>query len=140
MTAPDISVLIAAREAQMQDACTITRPAVSGATVLDDDGMPTAVDGDDVYTGKCTVSDPTTGQRGRSGTVLDEAGVPYARILKVPNDSAGLEPGDVVTITGSRFSPGLVGDVFLVAAEIERSYATCRKYAVRGSSWRSSSP
>lgn len=137
MTGPDITILIAAREAQMQDEGFATRPA-AGAPVLDDNGMPTPVDGDEIYAGKCTVSDPSSGQRGRTGTTLDEAGVPNARILKVPNDSPGLLPGDVWEVTASRFSPGLVGDRFVVVAEQERSYATCRRYLLRGSSWLSS--
>jgi hypothetical protein len=133
MTGPDISVLIAAREQQMQDEGFATRPGTS-SSVLDDDAMPTTGAGATVYSGKCTVSDPTTGQRSRTGTVVDQAGVPYARILKLPLDSPQLLPGDVWEMTASRFAPGLVGDRFVVVAEIERSYATCRKYGVRGSS------
>ncbi|HEY1180253.1 MAG TPA: DUF6093 family protein [Phytomonospora sp.] len=133
--------LTAARADQLLDSCIATGPAAETSTpVLDDDGMPVAGAGTPVYTGACAVSDPTSGQRSRTGTVVDDSGVPYARILKLPLESPELQPGDVVQLTDSPLSPGLVGDVFVVVAEIERSYATCRKYGVRGSSWRSSSP
>lgn len=134
--------LTAARADQLLDACTASRPAAAVSTpVLDDDAMPTTTAaGAPIYAGACALSDPTTGQRSRTGTVLDDTGVPFARILKLPLESAELLPGDLVQLTDSQLSRGLVGDSFVVVAEIERTYATTRKYAVRGSSWRSSSP
>jgi hypothetical protein len=139
MFAPDISPLIAIRAALMQDACTVTRPADAGATPdLDPDtGLPVPGTGSPIYSGPCTLSDPSTALRG-GRTSNDEAGVPDTRLLKLPIDSAGLQPGDLVVVTASRFAPGLVGDRFTVDSESERSYATSRRYTVRGSSWPSS--
>ena len=129
--------LVQAREDLMVDECTVTRSGTVGQTPqLDPDTLqPTTPAGAPIYAGPCTVADPSQGQRGRTGTLLDEAGVPSARILKLPNDSAGLLPGDVVEVTGSAFSPGLVGDRFVIVGEDERSYATFRRYVLRGSSW-----
>ncbi len=126
--------LTAARTAQMLDACSVTRATDPGPTPdLDADGNPTAADPQTVYEGRCTVSDPTDAQRS-ARTSNDDAGVPNERVLKVPH-TAALRPGDVVTVTASAFSPGLVGDRFVVAGEHEKSYATSRRYAIRGSSW-----
>jgi len=126
---------IAAREDQMLDACTVARPGDAKATPgLDPDtGMPAQVDPPTVYDGPCTLSDPGQVQPGR-GTVNDGSTVPNVRVLKVPHRAA-LQPGDLVRLTACSFSPGLAGDMFLVLGEEERSYATCRRYQVRGSSW-----
>lgn len=135
MIAPTIDVLIAVRRVLMQDACTISRPAAGGDTpVLDGDGRPVPVAGSQVYAGPCVISDPTASQSAALGAPTDQAGVPNARVLKLPVDSAEVRPGDLVTVTASRFSPGLVGDRFLVHSEQERSYATSRRYTLRGSS------
>lgn len=126
--------LTAARTGQMRDTGTATRPADVGQTpVLDADGNVTVPDGEPVYDGPCTISDPTTAQRG-DRTSNDQSGVPDERVLKVPH-SADLRPGDLFTMTAAASSPGLVGDVFLVVGELEKSYATSRRYRIRGSSW-----
>lgn len=144
MTAPRTQIaaamaqLIAAREERMVDECTVTRPGEHTATPdLDPDtGMPlTTPDAPEVYAGPCTVADPSSALQGHR-TVNDEAGVPNQRILRVPH-RADLQPGDLVTVTASLVSPGLVGSTFIVAGEEERTYATYRRYMVRGSSWES---
>lgn len=128
--------LIAARTAQMLDTGTAVRPADVGQTpVLDADGNATEAAGATVYAGPCTVSDPTMAQRG-ARTSNDQSGVPDERVLKVPH-AAELRPGDLFTVNTSAFSPDMVGDVFLVVGELEKSYATSRRYRIRGSSWRS---
>jgi hypothetical protein len=127
--------LTAARTGQMLDTGIAVRPASAGQTpTLDADGKVTAAAGEPVYDGPCTVSDPADATlAGR--TTNDQSGVPTQRQLKLPIDSAALLPGDLFTVTASRFSPGLVGDVFVVVGEDERSFATYRRYRVRGSSW-----
>ena len=126
--------LTAARTAQMLDACLVTRGADLGQTPeLDADGNVVETPPETVYDGRCTISDPTAAQRSQR-TSNDEAGAPNERVLKVPHD-AELRPDDLVTVTASAFSPGLVGDVFVVVGEHEKSYATSRRYAIRGSSW-----
>lgn len=130
--------LIAVREDLMVDECTVTRPADQAATPDLDPatGMPLAgPDDPEVYAGPCTIADPSSALQGHR-TVNDEAGVPNQRILRVPHRAA-LQPGDLVTITTSAVSPGLVGSVFSVAGEEERSYATYRRFVLRGSSWES---
>lgn len=130
--------LIAVREDLMVDECTVTRPAAQEQTPqLDPDtGNPVVPTGTQVYEGPCTVADPSSALVGNR-TVNDQAGVPNRRILRVPH-RADLLPGDVVEVTLSTSSPGLVGDTFTVVGEEERSYATYRRYVLRGSSWLSS--
>lgn len=142
MTAPNPQVvaamrqLIAVRETLMVDECTVTRPGEQPATPdLDPDtGMPLVDPADpDVYAGPCTIADPSSALQGHR-TVNDDAGVPNQLVLRVPHRAA-LLPGDVVTVTACAVSPGLVGSVFTVAGEQERTYATYRRYVLRGSSW-----
>jgi hypothetical protein len=129
-----MAALTAAREEQMLDGCLVTRGPDPGQTPeLDTDGNVVAAPPVTVYDGPCTLFDPRGAQRaGR--TVTDEAGVPNTRAVKLPH-SADLRPGDLLTVTRAEFSPGLVGDVFVVLGEEERSYATHRRYLLRGSSW-----
>lgn len=129
--------LIATREDLMIDECTITRAqAVEQTPELDADGNAANAPASDVYSGRCTFADPSAA-RLAGQTVTDESGVPSAPVLRVPH-AAALNPGDVVTCTASLVSPGLVGDRFVVLAEQERSYATYRRYSLRGSSWQES--
>jgi hypothetical protein len=109
---------------------------VSPTPELDDDAdVVDPADASEVYAGPCTISDPTSAQiSGR--TTDEESGIPNTRSLKVPH-RADLRPGDLVTIASSAFSPGLVDEVFLVLGEEERSFATHRRYVLRGSSWES---
>jgi hypothetical protein len=134
MTGPDITPAIAAFRVTLQDTCRVVRSGDVGETPeLGADGKPVAAAAATVYEGPCTVADPTTGQRsGR--TVNDEAGVPVERLLKLPVDSPDVRSGDRVTVLTSRFSPSLIGDVFVVIEERERSYSTHRRYVLRGSS------
>ncbi len=142
MTAPNPQVvaalteLIRVRETLMVDACTVTRPGAQPSTPDLDPatGMPLADPADpEVYAGPCTVADPSSALQGHR-TVNDDAGVPNQRVLRVPHRAA-LLPGDVVTVTACAVAPGLVGSVFTVAGENERTFATFRKYVLRGSSW-----
>lgn len=129
-----MAALTAERTRQMVDACAITRPGeVPQTPELDADGNVIAPAAPQVYAGRCTIATPRTADRG-SRTVTDESGVPNLRLLRVPHDVT-LQPGDLVEVTASAFSPGLIGDVFLVLGEEERSYATHRRYQLRGSSW-----
>lgn len=138
MTAPEYAAamaeLTAARAGQMLDRCVVTRGLDPGQTPeLDANGdvVPTAPT--TVWDGPCTIADPTSAQlAGRTSN--DQAGVPNTRTLRVPHD-ADLRPGDLLTVTDAAFSPGLVGDTFTVLGEEERTYATHRRYALRGSSW-----
>lgn len=132
--------LVEVREDLMLATGTATRPGEVGQTPdLDEDtGQPVVPDGTEVYDGPCTIADPTSGLRGRTGTVLDQAAVPNARILRVPLDSPDLLPGDVFEVTADPLSPSLVGDTFVVLWEEERTFATYRRYVLRGSSWLSS--
>jgi hypothetical protein len=126
--------LTAARTEQMVDTCRVTRPAQAGQTPdLDDDGNVTVPDGDVVYEGPCTVSDPTTALLG-GRTTDDQGGVPNQRIAKLPHAAAVL-PGDLFEVVHAEFSPGMAGDVFVILGEDERSYATYRRYRMEGSSW-----
>ena len=126
--------LTAARTGQMLDVCRVTRPGAVGQTPdLDADGRVIAPTGATVYEGPCTISDPSSAQiSGRTSN--DQAGVPNTRWAKVPHD-ADLRPGDLLTVTAARVSPGLVGDVFVVQGEEERTYATYSRFLLRGSSW-----
>lgn len=130
-----MAMLTAARHEQMVDECTVTRPGETGQTPeLDDDGnVVGGMAGPTVYDGVCTISDPTTALLG-GRTSDDESGVPNQRIAKLPHD-ADLRPGDLLTVTVAAFSPGMVGDSFVIVGEEERSYATYRRYLLRGSSW-----
>lgn len=127
--------LIARRGDLMLDECTVTRPeTVEQTPVLDADGNVADLPDPTVYAGRCTVADPRSALQANR-TVSDESGAPNQRVLRLPSDSAGLRPGDVVEVTASLVSPGLVGDRFVVVGEEERTYATYRRYQVRGSSW-----
>jgi hypothetical protein len=81
----------------------------------------------------CTISDPSSALVGNR-TVVDDGGVPNRRILKTPH-RYDLRPGDLLTVTLASVSPGLVGDVFTIVGEEERSYATYRRFVIRGASW-----
>lgn len=124
--------LIAIRQDLMIDECTVERPADLPQTpVLDADGNVVTPAPTTVYVGRCTIADPSSTLQGYR-TVNDDAGVPNQRVLRVPH-AADLRPGDLLTVTASAVSPGLIGDVFTVAGEDERSYATYRNYRLRGS-------
>ncbi|MCZ2837141.1 DUF6093 family protein [Modestobacter sp. VKM Ac-2985] len=137
MTSPyaaGMAVLTAEVERQMADWCTVTRPADLPPTpVLDSDGYVPAVPAAAVYDGPCTIADPSQALLSNR-TIDDQSGVPNQRTVKLPHRAA-LRPGDLVTVTAAAFSPGLVGDVFVVLGEEERTYATYRRYLLRGSSW-----
>lgn len=124
----------AARAATLLDACTITVPADPGQTpALDGDGNITGgTAAATVYSGACSLADPRLAPL-RNRTVTDQAGVPDQRSLRLPIDSPDVPIGAQVKITAAAFSPGLVGDEFVVVREDERSYATMRAYIVRGS-------
>lgn len=127
--------LTATRADLLVDEGTVSRPAdVEQTPELDEDGNPVAVDATVVYASvPCVISDPSSALVGNR-TVNDQAGVPNRRILKTGHEHT-LLPGDLFTVTVAPFSPGLVGDVFTVVGEEERSYATYRRYVLRGSSW-----
>jgi hypothetical protein len=125
--------LAAARTETFLDACVVTVAADPGQTpVLDADGNTTTGPATTVYTGPCALADPRLATM-RNRTLTDQAGVPDQRSLRLPVDSPDLPFGALVTMTASAFSPGLVGDEFVVIREDERSYATYRAHIVRGS-------
>lgn len=137
--AAGMAQLIAARTALMVDACRVTRPTDGGQTpVLDADGNPVPAAGTVVYEGPCTFADPRIPTRRGGITVLDQSGAPEQRQLRTPH-TAGLRTGDLVEALACAFSPGMVGDLFAVVREDERTYATYRAYIVRGSSWQAPS-
>lgn len=128
--------LTAARTAQMLDAGVATRPTDPGQTPdLDADGNVAGPPEREVYAGPGIVADPSSGQKAPQGSVNDQGGVPNARVLRLPVDSPDLRPGDTWTVTTSMASPSLVGDQFVVVGEEERSFATYRRYLLKGSSW-----
>ena len=128
--------LIATRLELMIDECRVTRPdALPQTPELDADGNVTPDDAAPVYEGPCTIANPRSALQGNR-TATDDAGVRNHRILRVAQGAA-LRPGDLVTVTATAVSPGLLGSVFVVAGEEERTYATYRRYQLRGSSWES---
>lgn len=125
--------LTAARTETFLDACVITLAADPGQTpVLDADGNATTDPDATLYTGPCSLADPRLATL-RNRTVTDQAGVPDQRSLRLPLDSPDVPIGAVATMTASAFSPGLIGDEFVIIREDERSYATYRAHIVRGS-------
>lgn len=132
--ASGMSVLRAEVERQWSDTCRVTRPGELAQTPdLDDDGNIVAADAPVVYEGTFSLLDPSR-LVGRTGTFADAAGVPYANAAKFPHH-ADLRPGDVVKVLTATYSPGLVGDELVVFGEDQRSFATHRRYLLRGSSW-----
>lgn len=138
MTVPGITAAVASASAHrtrtMLDAGRVERAGEVGQTPeLDENGdviqPPPVV----VYEGRCTIADPSDAQRAQ--TTNDQSGIPNSRVLRLPVDSPALRPGDLFTVTASRFAPSLVGDSFVVQGEEERSYGTYRRYMLRGSSW-----
>jgi hypothetical protein len=101
---------------------------------LDADGNVTPTYTAPIYDGPCILADPKMPPRRGGVSPQELSGSPEQRQLRVPH-SVALETGDVVTVTACAFSPGMVGDVFVVVREDERSYATDRLYILRGSSW-----
>lgn len=135
--AQGMAQLTAARLGQMADTCTVTRPAVAEQTpVLDANGNPTAGAGAQVYAGPCTLARFRSGgtRASASPTTNDDAALPELRTLKVPH-TAALHSGDLLHMTACAYSPGLVGQTFVVLHEDPRTYATFRSFTVRGSSW-----
>lgn len=111
----------AALTASLTDACTIQHPtglsAPSAAGVV----TPTY---SLLYTGPCKVkgADSASGQ--------DVAGAHLAVLspeVHVPVDVVGVEEGDVITITASRYDPELVGRVFRTDGPQHKSHATARR-------------
>lgn len=129
-----MAALTAARTDQMVDAAFVTRPPDPGQTPeLDADGNVVDEPPETVYDGPATFSQPTEADA-QDQTTNDDSAVPVEAVLKVPH-GAGLRPGDLVTVTAALFSPGLVGDRFVVVRQQEKSYAASERYSLRGSSW-----
>lgn len=130
-----LAVLREEVERQLVDTCRIVRPGGTGQTPqLDAEGNVPEPNAATLYEGPCLVGDPANALlSGR--TTDDESGVPNTRVGKLPVGSPSLQPGDLWLMLASRYSPGLVGDQFEVLGEEERSFATHRRYQLRGSSW-----
>lgn len=129
-----MTALIAARTDQMVDACVADRPADPGQTPeLDAEGNVVPVAPERVYDGPCSFGQLQDAEL-NAQTSDEQSGVPVRNTLRVPH-GAGLRPGDVVTATAALFSPSLVGDVFVVVRQSEKTYATSERYFLRGSSW-----
>lgn len=132
--AAGMAQLTAVRAQLMPDACTVTRPADVGQTpTLDEGGNIVGAAPATVYDGRCSFVQPRLPPL-RTRTDDDADGEPEQRQLRTPH-SADLRAGDVVTCTAAAYSPGLVGDVFVIVREDERTYATYRAYILRGSTW-----
>lgn len=132
--AAGMATLTSVRSTLLVDHGVATRPGDATQTpVLDADGNIVDPSAPVVYDGPCAVVQPKQAPL-RNRTDNDDAGDPEERELQVPH-TADLRTGDLFTVTASAFSPGMVGDVFVVVREDERSYATCRHYVLRGSSW-----
>lgn len=127
--------LIAVREDLMVDECTVTRATQADPTapLAPATGLPATPSSQDVYAGPCAIADPKDAPQG-GRTVQDDSGVPNERVVRLPH-GGDLRPGDLMTVTASLSSPGLAGDRFVVIGEEERSFATYRRYIVKGSSW-----
>lgn len=135
MTDPrGLATLVAWRERRMVDVCrAVTDPDPQHTPELDGNGMPLpGTGGGVVYEGRCQVAQPSGGVRGAQ--VLDDRGVPVSRLLLLPASSPTLAPGTVVKLLAAPHAPGLVGETLIVAAEDERSWASHRRYRVRGRS------
>jgi hypothetical protein len=135
--AAGMAQLIAARAEQMVDACMVTRGADPGQTPeLDADGNVVPAAPETIWDGPCVLARFRSGGTRASAapTTNDDASIPELRTLKVPH-AAELRSGDLLTMTACAFSPGLVGQTFVVLHEDPRTYATFRSFTVRGSSW-----
>lgn len=114
-----------AAERLMVDSCVIERPA--GTTVNDETGdiVPNY---DPVYDGKCKV-------QSREGRATNpEAGeavfTVVSRQVHIPAQVVEVRDGDVITLTGSKLAPFLVGRKYRVAGWSPDSFDTADRLPV----------
>lgn len=81
-----------------------------------------------VYDGICEVKAPTvSGKQVETGSQLV---VVSQTEVRLPHDASGVMPGDLVTVTKSRYRPHLVGREYIIAAPFDGSLTTALRYRV----------
>jgi hypothetical protein len=127
--AVDLRPLIAAVEAEMVDACTIRRGRPGPADdVLDPVTLQLAeIEGELLYAGKCLLSGGGSGVEDRGGD-QEQVGAWQLRIPLAGN--VDVQRGDVVTITVSRWHPGMVGTRFFIRDEATGTLSPARRLAL----------
>jgi hypothetical protein len=110
----------------MVDACTITRTTVTGTDP--DTGQQTTSD-TTVYAGKCRIQLPSLG-----GGTARPATVGEALVYQQPSEvqlpvatSAGINNGDLVTLTAATNDPDLLGRKFWAKVLAHKTHATARR-------------
>jgi len=114
-----------AAERDMIDTCTVRR--ASGSSADPETGVISAGH-TTVYSGKCKVQQTTPAA---TPTVVGEAEVFIGQMqlhLPVSTASAGVAPGDVVTIDTCVLDASLVGKKFKLRGPAHKSFATARRF------------
>jgi hypothetical protein len=113
----------------MVDSCTITRTTVTGTDP--DTGQQTTSTAT-IYTGKCRIQ-----QIGQGGGTARPATVGEALVFQQPfvvqlpvATSAGVDNGDLVTVTAATNDPDLSGRRFWVKELAHKTHATARRLGI----------
>lgn len=121
-----VSLVLAGRtlaEAQMVDACTITRR--DGTSTTNSTTGVVTPNETTVYTGICRVQNRAP--RVRSPIAGDAVWLERLIELQVPMSATDIRTGDGVTITASLLDPHLVGIKLRITASEHKSHATMRR-------------
>lgn len=117
--------LQAEAELMMVDTCIIDRP---GEAVTDPETGAVTPSYTPVYEGKCKV------QLSASQAASPEAGGAVFNVqrsrLDLPVGVGPIETGDRVVITGARFNPALLGNLYRVKELFEKSWPTAQRIPV----------
>lgn len=113
-----------AAEARMLDTVTVTRP---GAKVWNEATGEWTVTVSTVYSGKARIKHGPAARDVEAGSQLLAVG---QLEVHVPVGTAGFEPDDTVTVSGSATRPAQVGRVFTVLAPFDGSQTTALRYRV----------
>lgn len=117
--------LQAEAEAMMVDSCIIDRP---GEAVTDPETGAVAPSHTPVYSGRCKVQQ--TQAQAASPEVAGAVFTVQSARVDLPVGAGPIETGDRVRITGARFDPALVGNVFRVRELFKKSWPTAQRIPV----------
>lgn len=117
--------LQAQAESLMIDTCVIDRP---GDPVTDPETGAVTPSYTPVYVGRCKI------QQTIAQSASPEAGGAVYTVqdsrLDIPVGAGPIETGDRVVITGARFNPALIGNLYRVTELFEKSWPTAQRIRV----------
>ena len=113
-------------ESMMVDACIVSAPGSGEPTWDDESGQWVPPSGGTSYSGKCRVQVPNVAEN--EADAGERAWTVQAAIVSLPvSGSESVGVGHTVTITAAAHDSALVGRVYTVTAEHQKTYATARR-------------